>query len=193
MDDAIVRYELEMVWGEITAFLEFTPKCYFAGGALASIVLGESPKDYDMWFENIDDWNTVWAKLINPNVSENMDRVKLSQFAATVTLPSGKVVQFVRNRLGKPLELVPTFDFLHTHSYYDPATLDLSINIPFIKSRSLQLVGNLDHPINTLERIIKFTKRGYFAPPEMLVKFMLEINKLDPEKIKDTKTAVVFY
>lgn len=171
-----IKIHLNIVFQEIEAFLGFKPKCYIAGGSIASIVLHEIPKDYDVWFELPDYFHEVDKAIVNPH--------KRSKYATTVILSSGKVIQFVQNRMGVPKALVPQFDFKHAQSYYTQED-ELFVDIDFINSRTLTLAGRFDHPINTMERVLKFSKRGYYVPFETLQTIMLEINKMSPETIKN--------
>lgn len=177
---------LDSVFKEVEEYLGFKPKCYFAGGCIASIVLEQTPNDYDLWFEEPADFDEVNAKLIETLDTPIMIGVALvskSKFAITAILPSGKKIQFVRNRMGPPDVLVKKFDFKHTHSYYIPGE-KLSVDVNFIQSRTLSFAGNLDHPINTFERMVKFSKRGYFVTFETMQGIMLEVQKMTPEQIK---------
>lgn len=171
---------LDSVFQEIQAYLGFKPKCYFAGGCIASLVLEQTPNDYDVWFEMPEDFNLVDKELIAEN---SFNLISKSKYATTLLLPSGKKVQFVQNRMGHPKGLVPQFDFRHTHSYFIPETNELVCDINFIQSRTLDFVGKLDHPMNTMERVLKFSKRGYYVPFETMQKLMLAISKMDEATI----------
>lgn len=176
MEELKIKEHLNEVFKEIESFLGFKPYCYIAGGSIASLILNEEVKDYDVWFENIRDFSEVDS---NPNVANVATR---SNFATTVFLPSGKKIQFIQSRLGKPQRVVPTFDFKHTHSYY---TIDgvLSCDINFIKNKELIFAGRLDHPLNTLERVLKFQRRGYYVPSATLMDIMLKLKKTNRRTI----------
>lgn len=171
-----IREHLNEVFSEITAYLGFKPTCYIAGGCIASIVLGERPNDYDVWFELPDYFEQVNKAITDPLAQR-------TKYATTIFLASGRKVQFVCNRMGHPDGLVPQFDFRHTQSFYTQEGF-LSCDIEFISRRCLEFVGKLDHPINTMERVLKFSKRGYFVPSETLESLMLAITKTDPAIIK---------
>ena len=182
--DQNIKEHLDAVFKEVEEYLGFKPKCYFAGGCIASLVLEQPVNDYDLWFEEPADFQDVDSKLpATPFSGFEKDNVSRSKFATTLNLPSGKKIQFVQNRMGPANILVPQFDFKHTHSYYIPGE-KLSVDVNFIQSRTLSFVGSLDHPINTFERMIKFSKRGYYVSFECIQNLMLEIQKMSPEKIK---------
>lgn len=192
--DQNIKEHLDAVFKEVEEYLGFKPKCYFAGGCIASIVLGQPVNDYDLWFESPEDFQDVNNRLYKSELKgEDFDLAitksdfkgicSESKFATTLFLPSRKKIQFVQNRMGPANVLVPQFDFKHTHSYYIPGE-KLSVDVNFIQSRTLSFVGSLDHPINTFERMIKFSKRGYYVSFECIQNLMLEIQKMSPEKIK---------
>lgn len=176
--DEVIKAKLNAVFSEVETCLGFKPSCYIAGGSIASIVLGEEPKDYDMWFESPEAFKDVddsrWVTAFQTGKTK---------YATTCTLPSGKIVQFVQNRMGPPSQLVPQFDFRHTHSYY-LQNGTLSYDRDFIERKCLEFKGRLDHPMNTMERVLKFSKRGYYVPFETIQALMLEINKLSVETIR---------
>lgn len=176
----LIKVKLDAVFKELKLSLGQIPNCYIAGGAIASIVLEQEPKDYDIWFENIEDWQEMDTAV---TFSNSVAILKRSKYATTAKLLSGKEIQLVCNRLGKPEELVKTFDFLHTQSYYTKQG-ELFYDEDFIKRKVLVFKGNLDHPINTIERTLKFSKRGYFVPFETLQELMIEISKMGEDKIR---------
>lgn len=181
--DQKIKEHLDEVFKEVEVYLGFTPKCYFAGGCIASLVLDQPVNDYDLWFEEpayFDEVDRDIKMNLFPDLEEKITR---SKFATTLILPSGKKIQFVKNRMGPPDVLVPQFDYKHTHSYYIPGD-KLSMDVNFIQSRTLTFAGSLDHPINTFERMVKFSKRGYYVSFECMQNLMLEIQKMTPDQIK---------
>ena len=176
--DILLR--LQEVYTEIEKYLGFKPKCYFAGGCIASIVLGEDVQDYDLWFETPEDF----APVEKANIMFTDD----TKYALTTILPSGKKVQFIRRRRGPPDVLVKTFDFQHTQSYYNPENGDMVVDSDFIRTKQLVLKGNLDHPLNTMERLMKFQRRGYTVSSEALSGLMLAIKGCSEEKLSEKNT-----
>lgn len=178
-DFLIQQFELiEKITGPLT-------NAYLAGGCIASLVLGELPKDYDVWFENPEDFEAAISGLAK-NQFEVSDHSS-SKYAETFKY-AGITVQLVQSRMGKPEVVVPQFDFKHTQSYmkrdgtlvYDEA---------FILEKKLVFVpGNFSHPVNTMQRVNKFARRGYDIPYETTRDLMLACNKLTEEQImKSTK------
>jgi len=149
-----------------------------AGGALASLVFDEEPKDFDVWFED----EAAFA-----DACLGVTFKKETRYAHTFTLPSGRIIQYVKSRLGSPEKIVGGFDFRHTQSYYKPSG-ELLIDEKFILSKELSFVrGNLTHPVNTVQRAMKFAKRGYRMSQPNLIDMIVELRAADFELIrKDT-------
>ena len=176
MVQAEIKKHLDSLYKELFLLLGTGIKGYVAGGAIASLVLDQQPKDYDIWFETIEDWQEAASRLYDKPHT-------ITKYASTYKLPSGKVIQLVCNRLGKPAELVKTFDFLHCQSYYlQNGTLHYDED--FIKRKVLVFSGDLDHPMNTMERCLKFSKRGYFVPSETLHNLLIGVAKMGLDKVK---------
>lgn len=167
---------LNGLYKELYLYLGNTTKGYIAGGAIASLVLDQKPNDYDIWFETIEDWQEADSLLYDKMHTR-------TKYATSFTLPSGKRVQLVCNRLGKPDDLVSTFDFLHTQSYY-LLNGKLSYDESFILQKLLIFKGNLDHPMNTVERMLKFSKRGYYVTADTIHDIMIEVSKMGVDKVK---------
>lgn len=176
---------LEMLLTNLNLELGFTPKCYIAGGCIASMVLDEPVKDFDVWFEMPEDFEAVELA-----VKARLPFTE-SKYALTITMPiTGHVVQFVKSRMGVAEVLVPGFDFLHTQSYYKQDGT-LVYDEALIKSKKLLFVkGNFKHPVNTVQRMLKFARRGYDIPFETVRDIMEATNDLEPNQISgSTKHA----
>lgn len=188
MNSEQIKDHLQLVLMEIHLVIGFTPKCYIAGGCIPSLVLGEKPKDYDLWFDIPDYFEQVETTIKRDISSEFFTE---SKYALTLTLPmSGKIIQFVKSRMGIAEVVVPGFDFLHTHCYYKQDDT-LVYDEAFIKEKKLVFVkGNFKHPVNTVQRMLKFARRGYDIPFETVRDIMEATNELEPNQISgSTKHA----
>lgn len=160
-------------------------EAYIAGGAIASLVLGEEPKDYDVWFEG--PW-AYEAAVNNLKLAVGYGEIKSanlveSKYATSFELSDGTKIQLVQSRMGVPEQVVPGFDFKHTQSYMT-RTGKLVADVDFIKSKVLVFVpGNFSHPVNTMQRVNKFARRGYDIPFETIRDLMVACTALDPETI----------
>lgn len=180
---AAVSELLLMVYKEVEKITGPMEGSYIAGGAISSILLGETPKDYDFWFENPEDFQKAQDGIAREQFSGLYTERIESKYATTLVLASGKKIQLVQSRMGVPEVVVPTFDFLHTQSYMKRDGT-LVTDIDFIREKKLVYVpGNFSHPVNTMQRVNKFARRGYDIPFETIRDLMVACTGLDPETI----------
>lgn len=183
-----IKTEMQSLYSELEFLLGYTPLCYVAGGCIASMVLDEEVKDYDLWFENPEDFQQVLKDVLDVSASDMLDgydnlKVKRTKYALTISLSSGKIVQFVESRMGVPEVLVPGFDFKHTQAYYKQDGT-LVYDEALIKSKVLVFAqGNFKHPVNTVQRMLKFARRGYDIPFETVQAIMITTNDLEKDQI----------
>ena len=162
-------------------------KTFIAGGAIASLVLDEEPKDFDVWFHDIEAWNAVITAM-------PMAPDRTSKYSFTYTV-NGRVFQLVRSRLGSPEKVTKTFDFRHTQAYFDPLGLRLVADEEFIKAKQLVFVrGNLCHPVNTVQRVLKLARRGYSINNQTIADLMNEVGEIYQMRREDSgEEADVFH
>lgn len=141
------------------------------GGAIASLLQGEQPKDYDTVFSS--SGAAVWAdKLfkVNPELRETTIKVetgypngKFVYNNLNPNLTQGKKFQLIVNLYGKGEKVVSTFDFQHTKTWYNWVEDKL-----YLSPRTYQciihkvLIPTLPptEAISAL-RYLKFLDRGY--------------------------------
>lgn len=156
---------------------------FIAGGAIASLVLGETPNDYDIWFEEPAGFLAAFDAVSKNQFDDRISEIINSKYATTLKLKSGTKIQLVQSRFGVPEVLTKQFDFLHTQGYMKRDGT-LVCDEEFIKSKKLVFVpGNFSHPVNTMQRVNKFARRGYDIPFETTVELMKACAGLDPETI----------
>lgn len=181
MDKRAIEFHLDSVYAAVTQYLGFEPKCYFAGGCIASAVLDEKIKDYDLWFEE----PAYFEEVVEALAFELKYPILAtrSKYAITLNLPTGTTVQFVESRMGVPEQVVGSFDFKHTQSYYVPGK-ELVYDPEFILSKKLVFnKTNFSHPVNTMQRVLKFARRGYDIPFETIQDLMIATNELESHSI----------
>jgi hypothetical protein len=158
-------------------------RSFVAGGCITSMVLGEKINDIDVWFRDLESWEIV---------SSYFEAIKTSRFAKTSEIcilnPFTKhyeklEVQFIKNRIGNPLDTVAGFDFLHTHNFYTPDG-ELCCDEEFIKKKKLVFMkGNLEHPVNTFQRTLKFARRGYFMDSDSMIDMLTDLREAEAQYI----------
>jgi hypothetical protein len=209
MNDTQIVGHLNQLFGEIleNSNGEFK-RClknsaFFAGGCIASLMQDEKPNDYDLYFTDEADamnivWliNTAWGHGTNISFSSPNFRYKRdSRFAITMHLyrPPMEVVeiQLIFRFAGKPEDLLSKFDFQHCQSYYLPQTL--SLNIPrntryYAQRKEIYYNTRSPFPGSAINRLLKFSKRGYHIPNGTVDQILVEFSKLnfkDPNTLKD--------
>jgi len=180
-----------------------------SGGCIASMLINEPVKDYDLYFKDI---YTVYelAKYYvgDKGVAIKDGRVMLdaSVVAMGNALPASSLlhspvyyshnaitltggIQLIFRFCGDVKEVLKTFDFAHTKSYF---TFEegLRLNqkgIESLLSRELMYVGS-GFPVCALFRAHKFMKRKWKLLPAELMKIVYDIAQLDvtdPKVIKE--------
>ena len=165
--------------GEYTHHAKGLDEAYFAGGVFSSLVRDEPVADYDIWFKQHNAWQSVDDAI--------GDRAKArSRFSTTIELPGGQVIQLIQTRIGEPQDTVATFDYAHCAAFFVPATGQLVYDEALILSKELRYVPQRlhQHPVNTFERALKFSRRGYHMKRESIVDLLVEAKSLDEEKIR---------
>lgn len=177
-----IKQHLMGVFNKVKDYCHFAKgldEGFFAGGVFSSLVRGEEVADYDIWFKSIGAWDSVDASI-------GSRAQRRSAFGTTIKLPSGEVVQLIKTRLGEPEATVSTFDFIHCQAFFVPTTGQLVYNEEFLNSKVLEFNPQTlkQHPVNTIERMLKFTRRGYLVRQQSIVDILLEAKHLDESVVR---------
>lgn len=191
----VVSDHLGGIYSEIFMRLGRFEGSYIAGGAIASVILGEKPKDYDVWFETEVAWSAAVSRAKLAVQAGMIELVYNSEHAFTFkVIEPGRTydVQLVKSRVGEAYEVVEMFDFRHTQAFYYPdedgrgdCLEFVGKNTPeFIQQKVIAFDGTLDWPIHTLSRLQKFALRGYKVPDQALG-FLIQAIRSAPLHIID--------
>jgi hypothetical protein len=145
-------------------------RIYLTGGAIASLLQGEEPKDWDFYFKD-ELTMTLWKNaLLKPDVVKYVAEAK-DYYS---TLIEGKMVtansitmnnhaSFITMIYGEPKDVRTTFDFVHCTPWYDVETAKLYISRQMYDSivQKKLIVNNITNCKPW--RVDKFKKRGYDA------------------------------
>lgn len=150
---------------------------YVSGGAIASLLLNEAPKDFDIYCRNESLVGSLQDALINnykdqvKDVDENYREVKCwkvpGKMVTEKSITMNNNMSFIVMQHGEPDKIKATFDFLHCTPHYDIAEDKLYISraqFDSIKSRTL-IVNNPDNIV--IHRLEKFLTRGWNTSPEV--------------------------
>jgi hypothetical protein len=144
---------------------------YITGGAIASLLLAESPKDFDVYCRNQTVGEAAHGLLISQyqhsikDVDEKYREVDCwkipGKMATEKSVTMSNNMSFIVMNYGPPDQIKASFDFLHCTPHYDIGEDKLYISraqYDSIKSKTL-LVNNSDRV--TFWRMEKFVKRGW--------------------------------
>jgi hypothetical protein len=201
---AIIEH-LKAVYQKIWDTLGRFEGSYIAGGSIASLVLGETPNDYDVWFESIADYDAavVLIKAKQDDFGEGpVTIIAETEHAITFRLAGlDPVLQFVKSRVGAYDEVVEQFDFQHAQACFLPEDQTEGLeseliflgsnSIDFIEEKILVFAGVLDYPTHTFSRIAKFAKRGFKVPDQTLIKMIRAVRDASAELIEKDALAVI--
>lgn len=143
---------------------------YIAGGSIASLLIGEQPKDIDIFFHE-----DLWARSTIHSIEEfGTDVAKrfriVANTANAITLVDdgshdGTTYQLVREPIDlNRVDLRERFDFDHVCGHYDPVTETLSLpsyTRKAIEQRQLVLTGNGRGETEPYARAKRFIERGW--------------------------------
>ncbi len=180
-------------------------KIYIAGGAIVSLVLGETPVDYDIFVDDVETADRFRnAAGLAVNVSSEV--LARTENAITWKLATGEVVQVVTRFTGPPSRVFDSFDYSHCKCYYRPAhylgavqeevAAELVYDPELIKQKSLHYDGIKDEfALNTLKRGFKFASRGWLTDNESVINLYRTIQKSPSidEPAERRKQTIGFY
>lgn len=143
---------------------------YLSGGAIASLLQNETPKDWDYYFNDFSSMHNISQFLTNTNNADLIQDVDpaysevfgtngkmiTSQAITTVTGDS-----FITLLYGHPDQVRKSFDYVHCMPYYDISSKKLYISPKQYRACThKKLIVNNPQSIKTW-RTEKFKQRGY--------------------------------
>lgn len=150
---------------------------YISGGAIASMLNKEVPKDFDVYCRDQKAGDAVRELLTRQYTAQIKDVDEKYREVDCWKVPGKMVTEksitmnnnmsFIVMHYGEPSEIKATFDFLHCTPHYDIADDKLYISraqYDSIKSKTL-VVNNPDRVV--MHRIEKFITRGWDTSPEV--------------------------
>ncbi|WCF11539.1 hypothetical protein NDS46_31780 (plasmid) [Paenibacillus thiaminolyticus] len=183
----------------------FKEQSYIAGGAIASLVNGEEPKDYDFYFKTLEACYQVLEYFLG-KVDSDCCKIDISdEGKLSICVPDGIYevekgvgkyqpivittnaitlsdgVQLIHRFIGCPETIVENFDFQHTKGIYDYKEDQLMIPIEVldvIQKKKVVYTGS-SYPLASLIRTRKFIRRGWRIDAGQYLKMAIEINKLN--------------
>lgn len=178
------------------------------GGAIVSMLQGDLPNDYDVYFRNpvtLDVVRKLYTAGYNPPAQRGFFRVSIKRFIETrvsikhealmvtdnaISLPGD--IQIITRFCGSPAIIHENFDFIHTTNWYTHRE-GLHLNpkaLEAILAKELRYQGSL-YPLCAMFRMRKFIKRGWSITAGEMFKIGYDISKLDLNDIKVLKDQLV--
>lgn len=147
----------------------FNNELYLTGGAIASLLQYEEPKDWDFYTRNLTTNNALkhWLENIGIDSIADVDEKYKESVgqdgkmitANAITMSNG--ASFITMIVGKPDDVRKTFDYVHCTPYYDLATDILHISkMQYVCCNNKLLVENNPKSVKDY-RQNKFLQRGY--------------------------------
>lgn len=145
------------------------------GGAIPSIMHGDKPNDWDIYLEREDDIEYVRQFFLKPEHHKYISEMKHNYIHATVagkyftanaiTLKNG--IQFI---ILQNARLREAFDFIHCMPFIHISTKQMHISENQYRAiMDKQLILNPKGHAPRLDRIVKYTGRGYKMSPEVKI------------------------
>lgn len=148
---------------------KFTNDIFLTGGAIASLIQGEQPNDWDFYTKNMTD-NKELANHLELNCKRHIEDIeekykdclgKDGKMITTRAITMKTKDSFITMLSGDPVDVRATFDYVHCMPYYDLRTRKLYISEKqYACCKHKLLVVNNAKNIKGY-RMDKFLKRGY--------------------------------
>jgi hypothetical protein len=169
LNDCVTKAE----WAKIIPWSLFNNNTYITGGAIASLIQGEKPKDYDFYFKDAKTMKSFLGWFSQNNTGGIMAHVKdVDEKYKNIMGKNGKMItanaitltndaSFITKWWGEPGELRKKFDYVHCLPYYDLKTKEL-----YISEKQYEAIINKRLIVNNPESVVdsrkwKFEQRGY--------------------------------
>lgn len=183
------------------------------GGSIASMLLGETVNDYDVYFRtrdvtikaaayylqphkiailtNLHDRVILDVKTHNTKVEEPAKTTEKKQKYTVANVSPNAItltdkIQLIVRFYGEPDKIHDNYDFVHATCYWDHGLEKLELPAPALEcllSRTLIYRGGL-YPIASIFRVKKFLTRGWRISAGQQLKIMWQISELNLEDPK---------
>ncbi|MCK9530426.1 MAG: hypothetical protein M0R77_07685 [Gammaproteobacteria bacterium] len=151
-----------------------------AGGALTSLFTNKEVNDYDIYFKNVEGFQSIINDIYDTPESGSV----LSSYDVIVNFATDRsilckekwsenAIQFIVYKMFPDIQdIFNAFDFTVNMCAYDFATQQMWAHPDFLKhcsQRYLSFNGRTDYPVVSALRVMKYTERGYtISKAEML-------------------------
>lgn len=167
---------------------KITNNAFIAGGCIASLLLNEKPKDYDVFFLD----QSILTQVVNYYSNGDENLYVDYQNDNAILLKNG--IHIVKKLVGNPAEVCEKFDFQHCKCSYCPSTNALtipSVALEPMLTKELIYTGS-DYPFSSLVRTKKFIKRGWNISAFGYIGIARQIQKINLDDYCESISSTVF-
>lgn len=166
---------------------------FISGGCFKNIFLGNKIKDIDMFFRNEIDFVETKNKFINDSNYEFY--YENEKVYAVKEKETGTIIEFIRYVFDSPEEVLNNFDFtitkfcLYTEETDDGFENKIIHHDKFFEHLMLKRTVIDDkclYPESTFERIIKYTRYGFYPCRETKIKLIEALKKSTGKDISNS-------
>lgn len=159
---------------------------WISGGAITAAVTGDKINDYDIF--------SPTPEILRDRLKEAIGYASFEhEFFTNFWVDNNKVQVITRYSPQSPEAIFNTFDFTINCGAYDGTTFYCHDRFwQDIASRRL-VVNNLFFPLKTLERVAKYSRRGYTVCPVGLLSIAKSINSLEIDWDNPSENDLSFY
>lgn len=160
-------------------------KMFIAGGAISSLILGETPRDIDIFFEDLETAQYALSKYsFSKNIIKNNDYYEIEDAHVNKVNEISKRAfgignyQFCITSIGNYQQVIDTFDFVHTKNVYSIKDDKLILNpdsLISISRKELYYSNNSKFPISSFFRALSKKKDGWNISQTELLKILFHI------------------
>lgn len=177
--------------------------CMIAGGAITSIFTHNKINDIDIYFRSNKDYFYFCKELIDKcvfNVLCSTDNaitfVDKIITRLSIEQPKPTLQAICIDYYASPNDIFKSYDFTVNMGAYDFSTDSFVLNDDFIyhnMKRELHFNTSCIFPLDTIFRIDKYVKRGYYISKAEELKLMLSINSLELNSWEDLTNNIRGY
>ncbi|WP_080845648.1 hypothetical protein [Cytobacillus gottheilii] len=163
---------------------------YIAGGVFKNIFNNEKIKDVDIFFEKSKDFIEADEEF---KKNENYKfKYKNKKVTAYINIKTGVIVELIKHKFKKPLDMIAEFDFTITKFVYykvdnsedEEFSWEIAYHNKFFEHLHMKRlvideeVENIILPVNTFNRMFRYARYGYFPCRESKAKIIQAMRRL---------------
>jgi hypothetical protein len=186
MTTPISILKLDTVIKEIKKITNNEVPFWIAGGAISSVVTGETVNDYDLF--------SPYPEALYDKLKENIGKVSFeTKYFANFYLDKYKIQVIRRYAPKTPQEIFDTFDFTMVCGAYDGETFTCHDDFWQDIAQRRLVINRLTFPLRTLERVGKYSRRGYTMCPKGYLEICKAINAMEIDWENPDENMLSYY